>query len=40
MNIWGPKYHKAVLRKQIGPSNKMDSQGLQSISLVDFDLPV
>ena len=27
----------AVVTKQMGPSNRMNSQGQQSISLVDFD---
>ena len=37
MNILGPKYFTAVLRKQMGPIYRMDSKGPQSISLVDFD---
>ena len=39
-NIKGPKYFTAVFRKQIEPIYKMDSQGPQSILLVDFDCRV
>ena len=35
-----PKYFTAVFRKQLGPRSRMDSQGPQSISLVDFELLV
>ena len=40
MNILVPKYFTAVFRKQMGPSYRMDSQGPQSISFIDFDLLV
>ena len=38
LNSLGPKYFTAVFRKQIGPSYRVESQGTQIISMLDFDL--